>query len=156
MKWFEAAVKTKDDVTGKLEVRKYLIDALTFAEAEHRTIEYLIGGKQKTDDANGRIDAMISVGMDGEECVTLKKVNISEVADGENKEYWYKAKVVFITIDDKTGKERLSPSFMMIAANTFNEAVKITNDAMRGTVSDWKLVSVTETDIVDLIRYEAV
>lgn len=154
MKWFEAAVKAKDAVTDKLEVQKYLIDAITFAEAEHRVIEYLIGERRKVADADNKAAADTLIDLDGGECVTLKKVNISEVTDGENKEYWYKVKVMFISFDEKTGKEKLSPSNMMVAANSVAEAVKITENSMKGTMSDWRMVAVTETDILDLIRYD--
>ena len=92
--WFEAKIKyEKEQENGLMKKvsENYLVDALTFSEAEARIIEEL------------------RPYMRGEfEVADLKKVRYVELLDSENEEddLWFKGKLVIITLDEKTAKEK--------------------------------------------------
>lgn len=154
MKWFEVALKKKDAETEKVVTEKYMVDALTFAEAEMRSLAYLLGdGKSaevEVETENGT-RLMNSVAMGGE-CITLKKVAISDVITNDDKEAWYKVKVCYISIDN--GKEKRTTSTMMVEADTVADAYKMAVNFLRDSMADYEIVGVTKTDILDLIKYE--
>ena len=107
--WFECKVKYDKLVENgqqKTVTEPYLVDALSFTEAEARIIDE------------------VSTLVNGEMKVTaVKRTNIAEIfwdeADGDR---WYKVKVNFITIDEKTAVEKKTANFIMVQANGFKAA----------------------------------
>ena len=61
---------------------------------------------------------------------------------------------MFIALDEKSGIEKKSPSTMLVQAANFENAVNNLNDGMKGTMADWYIHTITETNIVDVIRVE--
>ena len=128
-----------DEATGK-QVKlsdSYLIDALSFSEAEARTIKE------------------VEPFMSGEFSVeAVKRSNVYEVyeADTENG-IWFKAKAEFIVIDEEKGTEKRIGSNIMIKATDLAGALLNLTDGMKGTVSDYEVVSVTKTGIVGVIEW---
>ena len=133
--WFEAKVryeKVMEDGLQKKVTELYVIDALSYSEAEARIME--------------EMSSYIS----GEFAVAdLKKAAYKEVlfSDKETDDRWYKAKLVFITIDEKTEKEKRSAVTYLVQAATFDGAVKNINEVMNGTMI------VAETKAVDVFEY---
>ena len=110
----------------------YLVDALSFAEAESRFIE--------------EITPFIS----GEFTVTVaKRTKIAEIFN-LGAERYYLAKVAFITIDERTAAEKRAISQMLVGASDFKEAYDNFLDGMKGTMADFELVSLAETPIMDV------
>jgi hypothetical protein len=68
---------------------------------------------------------------------------------------WYKAKLQFITIDEKTEKEKKSNVNYLVQAGSFNGAVKNLDEVMGGTMIDYSIVSVAETQIMDVYEHVA-
>ncbi len=139
--WFECKVrfdKTMEDGLIKKVTENYLVDALSFTEAEKRFIEE------------------IEPFMSGEFIVTdIKRAKINELFEGDDlqADKWFKCRVAFITIDEKTEKEKRSMQTMMVKAIDFPEAVKELQKNMAGTLGDYVIVSVTETKIMDVFKY---
>jgi len=137
--WFECKVKyekTADDGKIVKVTEAYLIDALTFTEAEERTIE--------------EMKPFIS----GEfEVSNIKRTRISEMFFNENGDKWYRSKVNFITIDEEKGIEKRVGQTMMVQASDMKDALNGIIEGMKGTLADYEIASITETLIMDVFRY---
>lgn len=142
-KWIETKVryeKTMENGLQKRVTEPYLVDALSFTEAEKR------------------ITAEITPFMSGDFSVSaVKKSNISEIfwSDAESDDKWYKVKVNFITINEKTMQEKKSTSYMLVQASDFRKALKNFDEGMKGTLSDYQIASITETAIMDVYEFDA-
>ena len=140
--WFECKIrydKTMDDGKIKRVTETYMVDALTFTEAEKRFLEEM------------------EPYMSGEyEVAGIRKARIAELmasADA-NDDRWYRVKVAFITIDEKTEAEKRTNQTMLVQARDLKTAVVNVEHGMAGTMIDYVLVSVNETAILDVFPYE--
>lgn len=139
--WFETKIefeKTMDDGNPKKVKEQYTVDALSFTEAENRITE--------------EMSSFIS----GEFIVTdIKKATYKEIffSDVASADRWYKTKVQFITIDEKSEKEKRSNVYYLVQAGTLMEAVKNIDAVMGGTMIDYAIASVAETQIMDVFEY---
>ena len=118
----------------------YLVDALSFTEAERRFIEE------------------IEPFMSGEFQVTdIKRAKYAELfeTDEDAADRWFKAKVAFITLDEKSGAEKKSNQNMLIQASDLRDAVKRLDKGMEGTMADYEIASIAETPIMDVFHYKA-
>lgn len=141
--WFECKVKMdtmKDDGSIKPETFVYLVDALNFTEAESRIIEEVKAY------ASGNLE------VDG-----IKKVKFSEIfpSDADMADKWYKVRCLFITLDEKTQTEKEVGNNMLVQAENFYNAVENFDKGMKGSMMDYRIASIQETKIMDVIRYAA-
>ena len=141
--WFECKIryeKTMEDGLPKKVTETYTIDALSFTEAEQRITE--------------EISAYISGEFDVSD---LKKTAYKEIffSEDDNSDKWYKCKLQFITIDEKTDKEKRSNVNYLVNAPTLNQAVKNIDTVMGGTMIDYVIASVTESTIMDVFEYKS-
>jgi len=140
--WFECKVryeKVMENGLQKKVTEQYVVDALSFSEAEQRIIE--------------EMSAYIS----GEfEVTDVKKAQYKEVFfdDAEMSDRYYKAKLMFITIDEKTDKEKRSNVNYLVQAGTLNGAVKNLDEVMGGTMIDYVIAAVAETTLMDVFEYK--
>ena len=134
--WFECKVryeKLQESGAVKKVNEPYLVDALTFTEAESRIIE--------------EITPCIS----GEFSISaVKKTRIAEIFFDETGDRYYMAKVNFISLDEKSGSEKKISNFILVQASDFDDALKNFKKGMEGTMSDFELVSLSETMIMDV------
>ena len=139
--WFECKIryeKVMEDGLQKKVTEQYVVDALSFSEAEQRIIE--------------EMSAYIS----GEfEVTDVKKAQYKEVffSDADLEDRYYKAKLQFITIDEKTDKEKRSNVTYLVQAATLDGAVKNINEVMDGTMIDYEKSNIAETKIMDVFEY---
>ncbi len=139
--WFEAKVryeKVMEDGLQKKVTELYVIDALSYSEAETRIMD--------------EMSSYISGEFDVED---LKKAAYKEVffSDKETDDRWYKAKLVFITIDEKTEKKKRSAVTYLVQAATFDGAVKNINEVMDGTMIDYEKSNIADTKVMDVFEY---
>ena len=117
--WFECKVsyeKIMEDGKQKKVTEPYLVDALSFTEAEARIIEELtpfISGEFVIKD--------------------IKRAKLSEIFFNENGDRFYKIKVYFITIDEKSGAEKKTATQMLTQASNLKEAIEVLEKGMKGT-----------------------
>lgn len=134
--WFECKVRydrLSDNGSVKKVNEPYLVDALTFTEAESRIIEEispLISG-----------DFSISA---------VKKTKIEEIFFDESGDRFYLVKTNFISIDEKNGTEKKSSHLILVQAADFDHALKNFRKNMEGTMADYEIFSITETMIMDV------
>lgn len=139
--WFECKVsyeKMLENGMQKKVTEPYLVDALSFTEAEARIIEEVrpfISGEFTVAD------------------VTRKRY--SEIFFNENGDRFYKIKVYFITLDEKAGAEKKTAANMLAQASSLKEAIAVLEEGMKGTMADYIIASVSETMIMDIFPYEA-
>ena len=137
--WFECKVsfeKVLENGMQKKVTEPYLVDALSFTEAEARIIE--------------EIRPFIS----GEFTVTdIKRARLSELFFNENGDRFYKIKVYFITLDEKSGAEKKTAAQMLAQACTLKEAIAVLEEGMKGTMADYTIASVTETMLMDVFPF---
>ena len=140
--WFECKVryeKTGDDGMPRKVTETYVVDARSFSEAESRILEEM--GKY--------------VGGELEVC-DLKIAQYKEIffADNDLADKWYKAKLAFITIDEKTDKEKKTSVFYLVNAGNINSALKNVDELMGSTMIDYQTCNLTETHIMDVFEYK--
>ena len=140
--WFEAKVKyMKTDQEGHASkaTEGYLVDALTYTEAEAVIV------KNMQDVVSGEYVL-----------ASLKKSNISEIvwSEDENDDRWYKAKVVIMDIDAISGKEKSTPRYFLVAAHNIDIALKNLKENLSTFSVDCEISSVSDTNFMDVYRYE--
>lgn len=139
--WFECKVsfeKVMENGMQKKVTEPYLVDALSFTEAEARIIE--------------EIRPFVS----GEFTVTdIKRARLSELFFNENGDRFYKIKVYFITLDEKSGAEKKTATNVLVQASDLRDAVKKLDEGMKGTMADYVIASIAETAIMDVYPYSA-
>ena len=139
--WFECKVryeKMMENGTVKKVNEPYLVDALTFTEAEARIIE------------------MITPFISGEFSISaVKKTRISEIFFNDLGDKYYMVKVNFITIDEKSGIEKKTSSFILVQASEFADALDKFNEGMKGTMADYEIASIAETPLMDVYPINA-
>ena len=136
--WFECKVsfeKIMENGAQKKVTEPYLVDALSFTEAEARIIE--------------EIRPFVS----GEFTVTdIKRARLSELFFSDR---FYKIKVYFITLDEKSGAEKKTAAQMLAQASNLKDAIAVLEDGMKGTLADYTIASVTETQLMDVFPFDA-
>ncbi len=140
--WFECKIKydkTQQDGTVKPTTEPYLVDALSFTEAEARIIEEMapfMSGEFNVQD--------------------IKRSNYSEIffTDQESADRWFKTKLNFITLDEKSGKEKKTSTYILVQAADLRDAVKKLDEGMKGTMADYVIASVAETPLMDVYRFK--
>ena len=139
--WFECKVsymKMMENGMQKKVTEPYLVDALSFTEAEARIIE--------------EIRPFIT----GEVTVTeIKRARSSELFFNEQGDRFYKIKVYFITLDEKSGAEKKTAAQMLAQASTLKEAIAVLEEGMKGTLADYVIASVAETQLMDVFPFDA-
>ncbi len=133
--WFECKVrydKLQENGSIKKVSEPYLVDALSFTEAEARIIE------EQTPYISG--DFSVSA---------VKRTKIAEIFWNEEGDKWYLVKCAFITIDEKTAVEKRSTSLFLVQASNLAEALDVFNEGMKGTMADYDVTAINETPIMD-------
>ncbi len=137
--WYECKIKyRKTDDTGvqKMTTEPYLVDAISYTEAESRI--------------NEEMSAYIS---DEFKITNIKVANYAEIHPFENSDRWFKSKVSLIAYDEESGKERKSNMYLLIQANDVKEAFDNTNEAMKNTMGDYTIPAIAESPIMDVFPY---
>lgn len=140
--WFECVVKyDKVNEAGKLVSVKehYLVDALSFTEAEARIVEEM------------------KPYMSGEFSVSaVRRSKFVELfANKDDKaDKWYRCKLFYLTIDEKNGIEKRTGTTMLVQAADLRDALDVLSVGMESYMGDYDVVSITETGIMDVYPYE--
>ncbi len=139
--WFECKIqyeKTIENGMTKKVTEPYLVDALSFTEAEARIIEE------------------ITPFMTGEFTVSdIKRANYSELfySEDTSADRWFKAKLQFITLDEKSGKEKKTNTLVLIQATDFRAALRNLDEGMKGTMADYVIACIQETPLMDVYPF---
>ena len=140
--WFECRIrykKTMENGMSKKVTETYLVDALSFTEAEARIIEQMapyISGEFTVRD--------------------IKRASYSEVfyTDEVSADKWYKGRLGFVAVDEKAGKEKITYTNVLVQASDLRDAVKKLDEGMKGSMADYVIILMQETAIMDVYEYE--
>ncbi|MFV0377477.1 MAG: DUF4494 domain-containing protein [Mangrovibacterium sp.] len=139
--WFEVKVKyVKIDNDGRERKmgESYLVDAVSFTDAEARIIQQM----QQVIRGEFHID-------------NIKKSNIIEIFPAESGEFWYKARIAIVTIDEKAGKEKKVNNHFLVAADDFKEALQRLEEGLSYILVPYHTTSMALSTIVDVFPYFA-
>lgn len=140
--WFECKVryqKTQEDGSDKMVTELYVVDALSFTEAEASIIEemsdYVIG------------DFKVSA---------ITRASYGEIffSDIDDDDLWFKARLAFITIDEKSDKEKRSYTTYLVQAKCIERAKRYIDEAMGKTMIDYELKYLGETKVMDVFEHK--
>lgn len=128
----------EDGLTKKVQ-EIYLVDAITFGEAETRIIEE------------------IAPYSDGEVFVSgIKRTRYNEIFKNfERGERWYRVKVTLVTLDENSGKEKKSKISTLVKADNTQEAEERLHQCMKGSMIDYEVCDISETPILDYYEYKS-
>lgn len=136
-KFYECKVryeKTTEDGNSKMITECYVVDAHSFSEAENRILEIM---KQFFTDVDVTAIKIASYG----------EYILDETSSGDK---YYKVRCNFITIDEKNGKEKKTAVDYLVKSMSVEEARRNMDEAMQGTMIDYTIASVSETNVVDI------
>ncbi|MBS5907839.1 MAG: DUF4494 domain-containing protein [Dysgonomonas mossii] len=137
--WFQVKAtyeKMLENGMQKKVTESFLLDSLSFTEAESRAVEELkpyISGEFAIAD--------------------IKRAKLSELFFNDNGDRYFKAKVCFITLDERSGTEKKTVVQMLAQASSLREALQVVNKGMEGTLADYFIASLSETAIMDVFPY---
>ena len=140
--WIECKIrydKVMENGAAKKVTEPYLVDALSFTEAEARI----------TEEMTPYISGDFSVS-------AIKRTKIAEIFFFDNGDRWYMVKVAFITIDEKTAVEKRSASLILVQASNFKEAYDNFLEGMKGTMADYEIMQISETPLMDVYKMKVV
>ena len=132
--------KTMENGLNKKVTEPYLVDALSHAEAENRIIE------EMTPYISGEFTVA---------GVVPAKYSELFFSDDEKSDRWYRCKLEFITLDERTGAEKKQATHVLQHAADFHDALNKLVENMKGTMADYVISSIAETPIMDVYSYEA-
>ena len=129
-----------EDGIQKMVTETYVVDAFTFGEAEEAIT------KEMTAFVSGEFNVK-----------NITPANYGEIffSDNANDDKWYKAKLTFITRDEKTGMDKRSNTNYLVQAGSFNAAVKNVEQVMGTTMVDYVIANIAETKIMDVYEHQA-
>ncbi|HLW08686.1 MAG TPA: DUF4494 domain-containing protein [Marinilabiliaceae bacterium] len=138
--WYEVKVKYVkiDEQSGreKKVTEPYLIDAVSFTEAEsriHAELEQMIKG-----------DFQVT---------NISKANYSDLFPFDNADRWFKCKVNYVSLDDAAGKEKKVSSQMLVMGNDLKEAYDNLMTSLSGMAVDFNVVGINESPLMDVFPY---
>lgn len=125
--------KVMENGAVKKVTELFLVDALSFTEAESRIIEeqapYISG------------DFSVSA---------VKKSNIAEIFHSGNGDKWFKCKINYIVLNEKSGAEGKKASYILVRAYDLEDALASLKKGMKGTMADFEIAAISETEIMDV------
>ena len=142
-KYYEVKIqyqKTLEDGKEKKVTEQYVVEALSFTEAESRIIE------EMTPFIDGDFDVV------SEKIAPYNEIFLSDNYYADDK--WFVSKVAFITIDEKTDKEKKQTFRYLVQAATSELALDYTKEIFSHGMSDYSIDSVQDTPTLDVFLYE--
>ena len=141
MNYFEVKVKyekVQEDGKEKKVTESYLVDALSFTECEKRIIEEM------------------KLFISGEfEVYSIARTKYEDIIEkGTNSDIrWYKTKLVDSLFDDN-GKEKLVAHYLLVEGTSIDNAKDNLDEFMKTAMADFKVVTISETPIMDIYKYQ--
>jgi len=138
---------------------QYLIDALSFSEAEARIIEemqpYISGEFEVVAISKKKYVEIVSehlgINMIDAEANKMLKTNQNQSVEADK---WFDCKLNFISLDEEKGIEKKTTVLMLVNANSTRSANDTMVEHMRGSLADWELEKIAETKILDVFNYK--
>ena len=140
-KFYEVKVqynKMLEDGKEKKVTEQYVVEALSFTEAESRITE------EMTTYTDGDFDVV------SEKIAPYNEIFLSDKSDDDK---WFISKVGFITLDEKTAKEKKQTFRYLVQARTSELAMDYTKEMFSHGMSDYSIDSVQDTPTLDVFLH---
>lgn len=138
-KWFKCVaqyIKIDDDGRERRVSEAYLVDAVSYTDAEARII------------------AQVATMVRGAFVVKqITQTNIIEIFPNENGGWFYTGKISIVTIDENAGKEKKISKSFLIAADDIQQALKRLNEGLSYILVPYEITSLSVSNIVDVFPY---
>lgn len=138
--WYECKVKYLKIDQGGHESKvndNYLLDAVSFTDAETRIFE------QMNEITRGEFQVL-----------NIKKSNISEVINNEEGEWYYKAKISLVTIDEDAGKEKKVNQYILVMADDLDHSLKRLHEGLSYMLVPYVVTSIALCNIAEVFPYD--
>lgn len=161
--YFEIGIrydKTLENGMQKKVTEQFMVDALSFTEAESRIIEemqpYMTGGFMVSTIKRANINEIV---IDEMGIASATDADVQKITNANSKatgyaDKWYKAKLYFITLDEKSGKEKKTSFYLLVNAGSVNAAHDVIVNHMKGSMQDYEIANIDETNILDVFFYD--
>ena len=138
--WYICKIKYQkqtDEGLLKAVTEAYLVDAVSFTEAE------------------ARITEVMAPEITGEFLVTgISKGNFTEIVNYEDSDKWFKCKVTYISVDgDASGKEKKVSTYFLVSANSLKESYERVEDSLSSMLVPFDIPSISVTNIIDVFPF---
>lgn len=126
---------------NKMVTEHYLVKSFTCSSAEYSIIQEM----QPFITGDFKVNA-------------VKESKYSELflSEEEAADRYFECKLKFITLYEKSGKEKFIQTKVLVQAADLRDAVKKLDYEMKGTMAEYQIVAVSETDIIDIFTEENV
>jgi len=138
--WYKANIRyQKEDEAGALQTitECYLIDSVSFTEAEARAYKQIVTGASD-----------FSV-------MAINRMRLADLFSYEDGEKWFKAKVIYFSVDEKSGKEKKVVNFMLVNADGIDQALQRITESLRTMLIPYETTDINLTPILDVFPYIA-
>ena len=138
--WYKGVSKyQKEDEAGSLKTIKevYLVDAISYTEAEARLYKQIVTGAS---------DFSVT---------SITRMRLADLFPYEDGEIWYVIKVIYFSVDERSGKEKKVVNMMLLNADGVDQALERIKESMRNFLIPYEVASVTATPILDVFPYSA-
>ena len=137
--YFECKVtffKTLENGKEKKVTECYIVNAVSFTDAEAKVIHHV------QDVITGLFEVK-----------SIRKYKVAEIVNKTNLDdsRYFKCKLNFITLDEKSGAEKKSAVYMLVDAETLDKAKVLLVEHMKSTMADYVIEKIEETKIIDVI-----
>jgi hypothetical protein len=136
--WFSCKIKyQKQEESGKVTnmSEQFLVDAMSFTEAEAR-LYFELGSTIREFTLTN-----------------ISKMTLHDLFHYEDSEIWFKCKVVYVSVDEKSGKEKKVTNTMLVSANNAKQAYDRVEESLSTMLVPFEITDVNQTAIVEIFPY---
>jgi len=137
--WYLSKIRyQKDDEAGKLQTidEAYLFDAVSFTEAEAKSYEQIV-----TNASDFAVKA-------------ISRMHLADLFEYEDGEQWFKAKVIYFSVDERSSKEKKIVNNMLVNADGIQQALDRINESMRNFLIPYEITDLVLTPILEVFPHK--
>jgi len=136
--WYLGQIRyQKEDEAGRLKTinEQYLADAVSHTEAEARLYKEIPSGSS---------DFSVK---------RITPVRLADLFSYKEGQEWFKAKLIYFSVDEKSGKEKKIVNHMLVNGKGIQQALDRINESMRNFLIPYEIESIGKTKILDVFPY---
>lgn len=136
--WYLCKIRyQKEDEAGSLQTinEEYLVDSVSFTEAEAKCYE------------------LITTGVSEFSVAAITRMRLADLFTYEEGEQWFKAKIIYFSVDEKSGKEKKVVNYMLVNADGIQQALDRINESMRNFLIPYETIAVYLTAILEVFPH---
>jgi hypothetical protein len=136
--WYLSKIRyQKEDEAGSLQTinEAYLIDAISFTEAEAKCYKLIVTGA-----SDFSVDS-------------IQRMRLADLFEYEDGEQWFKAKVVYYSVDERSGKEKKIVNYMLVNADGIQQALDRVTEKMRNFLIPYETTDMVLTPILEVFPH---